>query len=229
MTTRAAFITGGNRGLGLEVARGLAAQGYAVWLGSRDLAHAEQAIASLGAAAARAHAVQVDLADRASLDAALARLEREPIDVLINNAGVYDEGQRLLTGDEGVLRRAFEVHVFAPILLARALVPGMQRRRYGRIVNLSSGLGSMSGGLGGPAPYAVTKACLNAVTLALAGEVGPHVKVNSVDPGWVRTGMGGAGAPRSVEQGADTVLWLATLGDDGPTGGFFRDRRSIPW
>lgn len=121
------------------------------------------------------------------------------------------------------------MQVFAPILLARALVPGMQRRRYGRIVNLSSGLGSLTGGLGGPGPYSVTKAAINAVTLQLAGEVGPHVKVNSVDPGWVRTRMGGAGAPRSVEQGADTVLWLATLGPDGPSGGFYRDRQRIPW
>jgi NAD(P)-dependent dehydrogenase (short-subunit alcohol dehydrogenase family) len=223
---RTALVTGGNRGLGLEVARTLRAQGLAVWLGSRELADGEAAAAQLGA-----RAVQLELRSQASIDAALRTLDASgaQIDVLVNNAGVFVEGQGLLSGDERLLREAFEVHVFGPLRLARALAPAMLRRGYGRIVNVSSGLGSLSEGLNGPGPYSVTKACLNAVTLKLVDELLGDVKVNSVDPGWVATRMGGRGAPRTVQQGADTIVWLATLPDDGPTGGFFRDRAPIAW
>ncbi|MEO1000763.1 MAG: SDR family NAD(P)-dependent oxidoreductase [Pseudomonadota bacterium] len=127
------------------------------------------------------------------------------------------------------LSATLAVNTVAPAALIGALGPGMAARGWGRIVNVSSGWGSFDEGLGGPAAYAISKAALNAVTVRGARALGPAVKVNAACPGWVRTRMGGAGADRAPEEGAETPLWLATLPDDGPTGGFFRDRSPIAW
>jgi NAD(P)-dependent dehydrogenase (short-subunit alcohol dehydrogenase family) len=150
------------------------------------------------------------------------------VDVLVNNAGVYGGGSLLSTAVED-LRRAFDTNFWGAVWACRAWVPKMVERGYGRVVNVSSGYGSFAEGLEGPAPYALSKAALNALTLRLASEVSGDVKVNAVCPGWVRTRMGGKGARRSVEEGAETIVWLATLGRDGPTGGLFRDRERIEW
>jgi NAD(P)-dependent dehydrogenase (short-subunit alcohol dehydrogenase family) len=147
--------------------------------------------------------------------------------VLGNNAGVLRPG-RLLDNPMG-FAESLAVMVQGPYLLIRALAPGMVRRDYGRIVNVSSGWGSLAEGIGGPSGYGVAKAALNALTVAVAQELPATVMVNAMCPGWVRTRMGGAGAPRSPEQGADTAVWLSTLPEGGPSGGFFRDRRPIPW
>ena len=122
-----------------------------------------------------------------------------------------------------------QVNFLAPLQLIRQLVPGMSTRGYGRIVNVSSGWGSFAEGLSGPAAYSISKAALNALTLSLANEVPPSVKVNSMCPGWVRTRMGGEAAPRTPEEASDTAIWLATLPDDGTSGGFYRDRKLIAW
>jgi NAD(P)-dependent dehydrogenase (short-subunit alcohol dehydrogenase family) len=127
------------------------------------------------------------------------------------------------------LNHSFQINFFAPLELIRELVPGMNARGYGRVVNVSSGWGSFAEGLSGPAAYSITKAALNALTLSLSKDLAKNVKINSVCPGWVRTRMGGEGASRSPEEGADTAIWLATLPDDGPSGGFYRDRTSIEW
>jgi NAD(P)-dependent dehydrogenase (short-subunit alcohol dehydrogenase family) len=150
------------------------------------------------------------------------------VDVLVNNAGVCPEGSASQVSLETV-RGAFEVHLFGPLALIRGVLPGMRERGYGRVVNLSSGWGAFSEKLSGPFAYSVSKAALDALTLAFSHDLAGDLKINACCPGWVRTRMGGPGAPRTPEEGADTPIWLATLPAGGPTGGFFRDRKSIPW
>jgi NAD(P)-dependent dehydrogenase (short-subunit alcohol dehydrogenase family) len=226
---RSALVTGANRGLGLAIAHGLSVRGFAVVLGARDRASAEQARATFPAGA-QVELLVLDLARPERVSAALRELgERKlHIDVLVNNAGILPVGDVLSTPDE-VMREAMEVHFFGPLALARGLVPAMQARGFGRVVNVSSNWGSFASGLEGPAAYSISKATLNALTLKLSREVGSHVLVNTMCPGWLRTRMGGDEAELSPEQGADTALWLATLPDGGPSGGFFRERTSHPW
>lgn len=227
---RTALVTGGNRGIGLAIAHRLAELGMTVLLGSRDLHAGEEAAASLAELGLDVLSVRMDLNEPATLDAVLERFEETGtgIDVLVNNAGVLHENSLLELSDAEVAE-SLAVHVTGPLRLVRALEPGMATRGYGRIVNLSSGWGSFGEGLGGPELYGVTKAALNALTVRLAAELPPTIKVNAMCPGWVRTRMGGPGATRTPEEAADTAVWLATLPEEGPTGGFFRDRRPIQW
>jgi NAD(P)-dependent dehydrogenase (short-subunit alcohol dehydrogenase family) len=150
------------------------------------------------------------------------------VDTLVNNAGVLHEGP-LLDLTDAQIAEAVMVHLTSPIRIIRSVVGNMVRGGYGRIVNVSSGWGSFAEGMGGPGDYGITKAALNALTVRLAKELPAAVKVNAMCPGWVRTRMGGEGATRTPDEGADTAVWLATLPDDGPTGGFFRDRKPIEW
>lgn len=153
-------------------------------------------------------------------------------DVLVNNAGVMADprGSRVLDSRPATYRETFETNLLGPLMLIQALVPLMKKGGYGRIVNLSSGQGQLSDmGAGTPA-YRISKTALNALTRTCAAELsGGGILVNSVCPGWVKTDMGGPSAPRTVAQGADTAVWLATLPEGGPSGGFFRDRKPIPW
>ncbi|PWJ13284.1 SDR family NAD(P)-dependent oxidoreductase [Jannaschia seohaensis] len=214
MTT--ALVTGGNRGIGLAIARALHAEGMDVCLAARS--GGEAAAQEIGC-----RLVEMDLASDASIEAGLAAAG--PVDVLVNNAGVlWEEG---LWDDPGHFDESFAVMVRAPFRLMRALVPGMGPE--GRVVNVSSGWGSFDEGLGGGGAYGPAKAALNALTVRAAEEAPEGVKINAMCPGWVRTRMGGPGANRSPEQAAGAAVWLATLPPDGPTGGFFRDRRPIPW
>jgi NAD(P)-dependent dehydrogenase (short-subunit alcohol dehydrogenase family) len=153
------------------------------------------------------------------------------LDVLINNAGIMVEDDDADPLEElEIVRDTMQTNVYGPLLLSRLAIPIMKTRRYGRIVNLSSGMGSLSEMGAGYIAYRMSKAGINVVTRVLAAEAeGMGILVNSVDPGWVRTAMGGRGATRTLDKGAETPLWLATLPDDGPTGGFFRDRRAIAW
>ena len=196
----------------------------------RDAAAVAGAAERLRSSGADVVSVELDVSNAAAVEACVERLRTagERVDVLVNNAAVY-EGASLLSTSAEELRGAFETNFWGALWTCRAWVPGMAERGYGRVVNVSSGAGSFAEGLEGPAAYALSKAALNAFTLRLAGEVFGDVKVNAVCPGWVRTRMGGSGAPRTVEEGADTIVWLATLGADGPTGGFFRDRERIAW
>ena len=227
---RTALVTGGNRGIGAAICRGLAEGGMRVLLGARDPALGDAAAGAMSGNGLPVTPVVIDTGDPASITACVRDLAREDIavDILVNNAAVYPPGD-LLALDQAVLSEAFAVNTFGPLRLIQALAPAMVRRGWGRIVNLSSEYGALSDGLEGPAAYSLSKAALNAITLRLGRELPATVKVNAMCPGWVNTRMGGAGAPRTPEQGADTAIWLATLPDDGPTGGFFRDRRPIPW
>ena len=227
---KTALITGGNRGIGFAAAAGLAAAGLRVILGCRSPKEGEAAAAALRGKGPEPRALPLDVAAPASIDAAVATLARDRIDVdvLVNNAGIYADGDSFSVPMAAV-RQSMEVHFFGPLALCRALVPGMLARGYGRVVNVSSGYGAFSRGLGPDTAYAISKAALNALTLKLAGEVGGDVKVNAGCPGWVRTRMGGKAATSSVEEGADTIVWLATLPASGPNGGFFRQRRLVPW
>jgi len=223
---RTALVTGANRGIGLATAQALGRQGLALVLGCRTLEEATEAAATIPGA----RALALDLGEPASIQRALEELKEQGIgvDVLVNNAGVCPEGG-LEAVPMATVRAAFEIHVFGPLALIKGLLPGMRERGYGRIVNLSSGWGSFAEGLTGPFAYSVSKAALDALTLSLSHELKGDLKVNACCPGWVHTRMGGPGAPRTPEQGADTPVWLATLPADGPSGRFFRDRRPIAW
>jgi NAD(P)-dependent dehydrogenase (short-subunit alcohol dehydrogenase family) len=179
-------------------------------------------------------AVRLDVTDAEQVRAVVreARSRLGGIDVLVNNAGVLldPRGGGVLDSRPAAYERTLTTNLFGPLRLVQALLPGMIERGYGRIVNLSSGLGQLSGMGSGTPAYRISKAALNALTCTVAADTrGTGVLVNSMCPGWVRTDMGGPDAPRTVEQGADTAVWLATLPDDGPTGGFFRDRQPLAW
>ncbi len=218
-----AMVTGGNRGIGKAIAAGLVAEGMQVWIACRDVDSGMVAAAEIGATC-----VPLDLSahDLAAQDLTLPP-ELDEVDVLINNAGVLFEAP--LFSVDARIEECLRVMVLGPYALMRRARGGMAERGYGRIVNLSSGWGSFGEGLGGPGAYGVAKAALNALTVAAAREMPVGVKVNAMCPGWVRTQMGGASATRSPEEGAETALWLATLPSDGPTGGFFRDKKAIEW
>ncbi|HET6957839.1 MAG TPA: SDR family oxidoreductase [Vicinamibacterales bacterium] len=231
-SSRTALVTGGNRGIGLEVCRQLAEREYRVILTARDLSKAETAAHSLVPSGSVLGA-QLDVTDAESIRSLVAHLARQRIDVdvLVNNAAILlDEGTDIVDLEIADLRSTFETNVFGAVAVAQAFVPGMVARRYGRIVNVSSEAGQLAS-MGTYAPaYSMSKAALNAFTRQLATATrGSGVLVNSACPGWVRTDMGGAAAPRSVQEGADTIVWLATIGAKGPTGGFFSDRKPIAW
>lgn len=226
-----ALVTGGNRGIGLEVCRQLAAQGIVVLLGSRDLAKGEAAAAGLARDGAAVLPRKLDVTsddDIAALRDSVAR-EFGRLDVLINNAAIlYDSWQRPSDPDFAVVREAMETNLYGAWRMCRAFLPLIRHSKHGRIVNVSSVSGSLAMGAGPPG-YGVSKAALNALTVMLASELRrDRILVNAVCPGWVATDMGGRGG-RPVAQGAASVLWAVNLPDDGPTGGFFRDGRPLPW
>jgi NAD(P)-dependent dehydrogenase (short-subunit alcohol dehydrogenase family) len=227
---RRALVTGGNRGIGLAVVQALAESGVEVLLGSRGLVRGEEAASPLAARGLPVRPVALDVSARASIDKLCDELAAgaTDVDILINNAGVYPSGG-IFDADEAAFHEAMDVHFFGPLHLCRRLVPSMGARGWGRVVNVSSGYGSIGEGLDGPAAYSLSKAALGALTIKLATAAPAGVKINAACPGWVKTRMGGRGAPRTVEQGADTIVWLATLSDSGPHGGFFRNRKPIPW
>jgi NAD(P)-dependent dehydrogenase (short-subunit alcohol dehydrogenase family) len=218
-----ALVTGASRGIGAEIARELAADhAYVVYAGARDpddVSEQENVVP-----------IQLDVTHEDEIFAATERVGSEVghLDALVNNAGVYGDPVGAADYDIDRAHDVLEVNTFGPWRMIEAFLPLLRRSDAPRIVNVSSGAGQLSDMYGGRAAYRVSKTALNALTRTLAYDES-DVKVNAMCPGWVRTDMGGSGASRSVEEGADTAVWLATLPDDGPTGGFFRDRKPIPW
>ncbi|HVS27003.1 MAG TPA: SDR family oxidoreductase [Burkholderiales bacterium] len=234
MDRKIAVVTGANRGIGFEICRQLARKEITVVLTSRDEVKGRMAVAQLRSEGLEAEFHQLEVTDGPGIRRLTHYLERKygAADILVNNAGIMidPKGSNLLDAELKVVRQTLEINVYGPLLLCQALIPLMRRKNYGRIVNLSSGLGQLSEmGAGTPA-YRLSKVALNAVTRMLAAELkGTNILVNSMCPGWVRTEMGGSKAPREAEQGADTAVWLATLPHGSASGGFYRDRKTIPW
>ncbi len=212
-----ALVSGANRGIGAEIARQLADDhGFLVLRGSRRPQGDEE---------------QLDVSDELSVDALAARVAIDPgrLDVLVNNAGTHggSYNDSFEVSDIEEIKETLETNLFGAWRLTQAMLPLLRRSDHPRVVNVSSGAGQLGDMDGGIHPYRVSKTGMNVLTRTLAAD--GEVLVNSMCPGWVRTDMGGSNAPRSVAEGADTAVWLATLPDDGPTGGFFRDREPIPW
>jgi NAD(P)-dependent dehydrogenase (short-subunit alcohol dehydrogenase family) len=232
MTTQPpiALVTGGNRGIGLEVCRQLAALQYTVILGARDAEKGKRAAAGLHHP--QVVACHLDVSDRASIDRAGAWVATEfgRLDVLVNNAAIhYDTWQNAINADFAIVEEAMQTNVYGAWWMVQAFLPLLRKSTHGRIVNVSSQAGSLATmGEGTPA-YSVSKAALNALTCILAAELrASRILVNAVCPGWVATDMGGSGG-RPVKDGAASVVWAVTIPDDGPTGGFFRDGQPLAW
>lgn len=235
--TRIALVTGANRGIGLEIVKQLSRAGLIAVLASRDIEKGRAAAAKLASEGLQTPVVALDVTDAGSVRTAVDEVMRlfGHIDVLVNNAGILKEGftaeeTSVLEVAPDLVVQTFLTNTVGPLRLIQAVVPIMQKGGYGRVVNLSSGAGQLSDMREGFPAYRMSKAALNALTRVTAAELGPHtIKVNAMCPGWVKTDMGGANATRTVEKGAETAGWLATLPESGPSGGFFRDMRPIPW
>lgn len=227
---RVALVSGGNRGIGLEVCRRLAEEGLTVILGSRDEEMGRQAAESLPGSVI---ACQLDVSDAGSVERLAASVQNDfgRLDVLVNNAGISnDDGQGGAEADLDRVKEALEANLFGAWRLCEVAIPHMRREGYGRIVNVSTGLAALEDMGSGSPGYRISKTGLNALTRILASELrGSGILVNAVNPGWVQTDMGGANANRSTKEGADGLVWAATLPNNGPTGGFFRDRRQVAW
>jgi len=225
-----AVVTGANRGIGLELCSQLSDAGYVAVLGSRDARRGEDAAAALGKPNVRP--LQLDVADDASVRSAAARVAEElgRCDVLINNAAIeYDTDQRASSADLDRIHLAMETNLFGAWRTVLAFLPLLRESPHGRIVNVSSESGSLASMGGGTPGYHTSKAALNALTRTLAAELRRDgILVNAICPGWTATDMGGGGG-RPVSEGAASVMWAVELPDGGPTGGFFRDGRPVPW
>lgn len=230
---KVALVTGANRGLGHAIARQLAELDIHVVATARNLAQANRTVEELVGRGLAASGARLDVTEPHTITTAVQHVldHHSRIDILVNNAGISDGDQRPSSTDPELTSRVWRVNVLGAWQCAEAVIPAMRTAGYGRIVNLSSTLGSLHHMTRPTEPaYRISKAALNAVTRVLAAELtGTGILVNSASPGWVRTDLGGPNAPRSVDEGADTPVWLATLPDDGPTGGFFYDRQPLQW
>ena len=231
-----AIVTGANRGLGFETCRQLASKDIQVVLTSRDETNGKAAVEKLQAEGLDVVYHPLDVTNAESIEhlAQFIRNEFGKLDILVNNAGIArdftDAENSIFNTKIDTLQETIETNLYGPLLLSQALIPLMKKHNYGRVVNVSSGAGQLSDMNTGYPAYRISKTALNALTRLFANELkDTNILVNAVCPGWVKTDMGGSNAPRTVEQGVDTIVWLATLPDDGATSGFWRDRQPIPW
>lgn len=233
--TKNVLVTGGNRGIGFEIVKGMLSKGYKVLMGCRDEESGLEAKKEL--VGGDLHVIEMPLDNETAIVDAFVRAEAVfgPIDILINNAGVLDDTPWQEVTAES-LAKSMQVNVYAPLTLIQQTLPQMIERGFGRIINVSSSYGSFEEELKGPFSYAISKAAVNALTVKMAAAVDEaangeplDVTVNSMTPGWVHTRVGGSDAPKTPEEGADTAIWLATMEEGGPHGQFLKDRKSIDW
>lgn len=226
------LVTGANKGIGYEVSRQLAQKGFHVFIGARNREAGRKAVDEIARERGKATFLEIDVADNASVTAAAREFGKAAnhLDVLVNNAGIIVDGDHaILEISDELFRKTLETNTLGALRVTRAFVPFLRKSNAPRVINVSSGGGQLTGGAAGWSPaYCISKTALNGVTSQLAVAL-PNFAVNSVCPGWVRTDMGGQGASRSVEEGADTIVWLAADAPQNATAKFFRDRKEIPW
>ncbi len=239
--SRVALVTGANRGIGFEICRQLARQPHITVIAtSRDENKGRAAVDHLKQEGLQVDWHQLDVTDADSIDRCVDDIlsTHHRIDILVNNAGIFPDTQgasasswpSVLDTDLDTMRRGMETNVYGPMRLCQKIVPHMKKAGYGRIVNLSSGMGQLTHMNGGCPSYRLSKTGLNALTRIVSEELkGTNILVNCMCPGWVKTDMGGPNATRELPEGADTAVYLATLPDGGPTGGYFRDRKPFEW
>jgi NAD(P)-dependent dehydrogenase (short-subunit alcohol dehydrogenase family) len=229
---KTALITGANKGIGYEVARQLAGKGFHVFIGARNQEAGRKAADEIAKKRGKAIFLKIDIADSASVSGAAREFAKvaDQLDVLVNNAGIIVDGDNgILEISDELFRKTLETNTLGALRVTREFVPLLRKSRAPRVINVSSGGGQLTGGADGWSPaYCISKTALNGVTSQLATAL-PKFAVNSVCPGWVRTDMGGQAANRSVEEGADTIVWLAADAPQKLTGKFLRDRKEIPW
>jgi NAD(P)-dependent dehydrogenase (short-subunit alcohol dehydrogenase family) len=229
---KTALITGANKGIGYEVACELAGKGFHVFVGARNRDAGRKAVEQIAKKGGKATFLEIDVADNASVTTAAGEFAKtaDHLDVLVNNAGIIVDGDdAILESSDDLLRKTLETNTLGALRVTRAFVPLLRKSKAPRVINVSSGGGQLTGGADGWSPaYCISKTALNGVTSQLAAAL-PKFAVNSVCPGWVRTDMGGQGASRSVEEGADTIVWLAADAPQKITAKFLRDRKELPW
>ncbi|HDX9669157.1 TPA: SDR family oxidoreductase [Bacillus cereus] len=230
---KVALVTGGSRGIGYELVKQLALHGYKVILTSRDPKMGQDALQKLNELNLDVSLLVMDVDDQKSIHQAATTVEEEygRLDVLINNAGVYlDQNDHLLDMDPSVLERTMNTNFFGVYHVIRCFIPLMEKKGYGRIINVSSEYGAMDAiSAQGVGAYKLSKFSLNGLTQLIAAEIKGDIKINAVDPGWVSSDMGGPSAPRTPKQAAESIIWLAKIGPEGPSGRFFRDGKQVSW
>ena len=235
-----ALVSGANKGIGYEIARGLGAKKITVLVGARDEARGQAAVDKLKAEGSDARFVQLDVTDGGTIQRAAEWIEREfgRLDILVNNAGIGEWGVKPSDADLGKVREIYETNLFGPMAMSQAMLPLLRKSKHGRIVNVSSSLGSMTLAsqrnsamaqfvvLG----YNTSKSALNSMTVQFANELqDTPIKVNAVCPGYCATDINGNSGPRTAFQGAVAAIEYATIGADGPSGGYFNDEGRVPW
>jgi NAD(P)-dependent dehydrogenase (short-subunit alcohol dehydrogenase family) len=235
-----ALISGANKGIGFEIARGLGAKRIKVLVGARDAARGQAAVDKLKAEGADARLVKLDVTDRGTIQGAAEWIEKEfgRLDILINNAGIGEWGAKPSTVSLAKVREVYETNLFGPMALIQAMLPLLRKSKHGRIVNVTSSLGSMGMASNPDSPvsqflslgYSTSKSALNSMTVQFANELkDTPIKVNAICPGYCATDLNGNSGPRSAAQGAIAAIQYATIGEDGPTGGYFNEDGPIPW
>ncbi|MHA1884210.1 MAG: SDR family oxidoreductase [Promethearchaeota archaeon] len=230
MSMNVALITGGNRGIGFEICRQLGKEGFNVILTARDAIKGKRATEKLVNMDLKVEFHKLDVTNTNDIDEIVDYVNKtyKKLDILVNNAGISLDSKTILDVEMETVRKTLETNLIGPFRLSQAFISLLKKSGDGRIINVSSGMGSFSSGFSGSPAYSISKAALNALTYKMSMRLPKKIRIYSMTPGWVRTDMGGSSAPRNVEQGADTVLWLATASNI-PSGKFYMDRKEIPW